>query len=248
MLGLLHHQAELILKGLTAFAAWSGTGTETDANAVRETEHEADDARGALLSALGTALVTPVEQEDLYAISERLDRVLNEVKNIVREAQELDWKPGAPAAAMGELAREGVEHLRKAVEQLGRGHTEPGAEGGRRDEDGAPDREGVPRSPRGHPAGRRRADGDHRQRAPPPLHDRRPADRPGGRPAALRRPEGEIALGGIVARGEADGPISAGKGRRSRPGHRSRRNRCPRRSRWADLRREGPAKPARSPL
>lgn len=127
VLGLLRHQAAVTVAGMKAFAEWSATGSDELARAVRDAEHEADDARLAVLEALSAALTTPVEQEDLYALSERLDAVLNLAKNVVREAEVLSVGPDEHAAAMGALARDGVEHLARAFDELGREHDQAGA-------------------------------------------------------------------------------------------------------------------------
>ncbi len=115
ILGLLDAQANVTVEGMQAFAAWSAGGTSDDAQRVRDCEHGADDARRALAEALRTALVTPLEPEDLYTVSERLDVVINGAKNVVRDAEALGWQPDGPAAAMAELLREGTEHLAEAI-------------------------------------------------------------------------------------------------------------------------------------
>jgi uncharacterized protein Yka (UPF0111/DUF47 family) len=115
ILGLLDAQAKITVEGMRAFAAWSAGGTSDDAERVRDCEHGADDARRALADALRSALVTPLEPEDLYTMSERLDVVINGAKNVVRDAEALGWQPDGPAAAMAELLQEGTEHLAEAI-------------------------------------------------------------------------------------------------------------------------------------
>jgi uncharacterized protein Yka (UPF0111/DUF47 family) len=115
VLGLLDEQAEVTVEGMRAFAAWSAGGSADDAQRVRDCEHRADDARRALSHALRTALVTPLEPEDLYTMSERIDVVINGAKNTVRDAEALGWQPDQAAAAMAALLLEGTEHLAAAI-------------------------------------------------------------------------------------------------------------------------------------
>ena len=127
VLALLVAQGEITASGLTAFAAWSRDGEHESAATVRSVRHAAFDARRELLEALRAALSTPIDQEDLYTLSERIDRILNEARNAVREAEVLGWTPDAHAALMGaQLADgtdaivEGFRLLRKDPEAAGR--------------------------------------------------------------------------------------------------------------------------------
>ena len=83
-----------------------------------ELEHAADDARHALVSALKTSLATPVGQEDLFVLSERCDRVVNRVKNIVAEAQVLSWSPDAHALHMARELHAGMAAVLDGFEAL----------------------------------------------------------------------------------------------------------------------------------
>lgn len=114
VLGLLDEQAKVTVEGMRAFASWSSGGVD-DGEKVRDCEHRADDARRALAEALRTVLVSPLEPEDLYTMSERLDVVVNGAKNVVRDAEALGWQPDEAAAAMAALLLGGTEHLAAAI-------------------------------------------------------------------------------------------------------------------------------------
>jgi uncharacterized protein len=118
VLGLIRRQADVTHEGIAAFARWSETGSDEDAQAVRDAEHDADDTRHELLQALTIALVTPIEQEDAYALSERMDEVIDSAKDTVRIAQALGWAPDAHAAAMGKRAEEAASYMRDAIHTL----------------------------------------------------------------------------------------------------------------------------------
>jgi uncharacterized protein Yka (UPF0111/DUF47 family) len=113
----LAQQAEITLTGAMAFAAWADGDAEQEAH-VRRCEHEADEARRALSMQLRRAFSTPVDQEDLFTLSERLDAVLNGLKNIVREADSCALAPDRPVAAMAEEVVTGVRHLLTAMTHL----------------------------------------------------------------------------------------------------------------------------------
>ena len=118
VLGLLREQVRLTEASLEAFAAWSVGGAPEDARAVREREHDGDDARKALVEALREALSAPLDQEDLYTVSDRLDMVQNISKNIVRQAEVAAWEPDGHAARMAGCALDAVAHLVRAFEAL----------------------------------------------------------------------------------------------------------------------------------
>ena len=118
VVGLLVAQGRISVAATAAFLDWSEGGT-TDATALAALEHDADEARRALIGALRTALATPIDQEDLYILSERCDRVVNALRDTALEAEALAWSPDSHAARMaGELHAgmtalvEGFAHLR----------------------------------------------------------------------------------------------------------------------------------------
>jgi hypothetical protein len=117
VLGTLRRQADVTVTGIAAFAAWAH-GDATQETAVRSAEHDADVVRRELQVQLRRAFSTPIDQEDLYTLSELLDSVMNAAKNIVREAEVLDLPPAPPIAAMADEMVVGLSHLRSALGHL----------------------------------------------------------------------------------------------------------------------------------
>ncbi len=117
VLALLRDQAAQTVEGLGAFAAWSA-GDPAQAEVVRDMEHAADDTRRQLQSELRAAFTTPMDAEDIYELSERLDAVLNGAKNAVREAEVMDVAPDAALAEMAAFLADGVGHIRDAFGAL----------------------------------------------------------------------------------------------------------------------------------
>jgi uncharacterized protein Yka (UPF0111/DUF47 family) len=113
----LEEQARVTLAGANAFAAWAGGDAAQEAQ-VRSCEHAADEVRRTLSLQLRQAFSTPVDQEDLYTLSERLDAVLNGLKNVVREAESCALAPDQPVAEMAAEIVAGVQHIVTAVPHL----------------------------------------------------------------------------------------------------------------------------------
>jgi uncharacterized protein Yka (UPF0111/DUF47 family) len=118
ILGLLGRQAAVTAEGVAALARWSEGGADADAQAVRDAEHEGDDLRKELLHALTIALETPIDQEDAYALSERIDEVIDGAKDVVRIADALQWRPDVYGARMAARAAEAAAELSEAVASL----------------------------------------------------------------------------------------------------------------------------------
>ncbi len=117
LLGMLRHQLAVTIAGTDAFAAWAGGDTEAAAT-VRDYEHRADEARRDLHTTLKDAFVTPLEPEDLFALSRGLDRILNQAKDLVRESEVMDCPPDARLAEMASLLASSVRGLDAALAKL----------------------------------------------------------------------------------------------------------------------------------
>jgi len=113
VLGLLGTQMQITLEGMEAFRAWSEGDAEAE-RAVRLCEHDADRVRRDLQAALREAFSTPLDPQDIYELSERLDMVLNGAKNAVREAEVMVIQPNAVTASMAADLVTGIVHLRDA--------------------------------------------------------------------------------------------------------------------------------------
>ncbi len=119
VLGMLMAQTRITIDGVGALERWAD-GDETAADEVRQLEHEADDAKRELRVALRDSFTTPIDGEDLYTLSERLDELLNGAKDLVREAEVMKTTPDQAMATMATEIALGVGHLALAMEVLGR--------------------------------------------------------------------------------------------------------------------------------
>ena len=117
VLGLLRGQAAVTSATVRSLVAWAD-GDESQAQAVRDGEHEADDAKRALQSELRSAFSTPLDPEDVYELSERLDEILAVAKDLVREAEVLRIAPDPALAEMVRAIADGVDCLEAALGAL----------------------------------------------------------------------------------------------------------------------------------
>jgi hypothetical protein len=118
VLGLLGRQLEVTCEGMEAFAGWAG-GDATAEALVRDCEHRADAIRRDLHSALRDAFVTPLEPEDLYALSRGSDEVINQAKDAVRESEVMACPPDAALEEMAQMLAQATRQLQEAIGHLG---------------------------------------------------------------------------------------------------------------------------------
>jgi uncharacterized protein Yka (UPF0111/DUF47 family) len=118
VLGRLRNQAAITLEGLDTFAAWAG-GDEDAEERLREIEQRADAAKRELLDQIRESFVTPLEPEDLFALSRGIDWVLNYARDLAAEARALSSSPDAPLAEMSGLLRDAMSDIHEAVDHLG---------------------------------------------------------------------------------------------------------------------------------
>lgn len=131
VVALLVAQGELTVAGMDAFNQWSRGGGQDMAIAVRSAQHEAYHARRELLAALQAALSTPVDQEDLYSLSERIERILTEARDALREAEVLGCGPRRPYREDGCATRGGYPRARHQLRAIAHYPRRSGPAGGR---------------------------------------------------------------------------------------------------------------------
>jgi uncharacterized protein Yka (UPF0111/DUF47 family) len=118
VLGMLRRQMAVTIDGAEAFARWAG-GDAAAAQAVRDAEHQGDVVKRDLLSALREAFVTPIEPEDLFALSRGIDRILNYATDLVEESEAMASPPDEGIATIAGLLGDAVRHLDDALSKLG---------------------------------------------------------------------------------------------------------------------------------
>jgi uncharacterized protein Yka (UPF0111/DUF47 family) len=120
LIRLLVAQVEVTASGVSlALEMTKGTLSTKEARAkMRSLEHAGDQARSQLVAAIGRALTTPIDNEDIFRASRSIDDVLDNLRDFVREADLFGpvdlsrYQPPLRAIA------EGLERLRRAVSSL----------------------------------------------------------------------------------------------------------------------------------
>ena len=116
VVGVLRRQVALTVEGMDAFADWAAAGGDAEASAiVHAREHEADTVKAELRETLRSAFVTPLDPEDLYALSRGVDWILNHAKDAIGESEVMACPPDEATARMAALLAESVHEIDAGV-------------------------------------------------------------------------------------------------------------------------------------
>ncbi len=120
LIGLLDTQLECTVRGahLAADLAAGSVSSEEAREAMRDVEHDGDEARAELVKILGRVLTTPIDAEDIFRLSRSIDDVLDNLRDFVREVDLYQPAGLEFALPLTRTLAEGLERLRPALEEL----------------------------------------------------------------------------------------------------------------------------------
>jgi len=115
---LLLQQAEFTVQGTEALVGYLNKPSEKRAQAVRTMEKEADEIRRILIDELNRTFVTPIDREDIHALSRAIDDVLDYADTTVDEMLILEVKPNGFMKRMASLLRDAANEIHLGVMRL----------------------------------------------------------------------------------------------------------------------------------
>lgn len=111
-------QAALIVEGSAALVDYMGKPSKKKAARVRDLEKRADEVRRIFIDELNRSFVTPIDREDLFALSRAIDDVLDHAYVTTNEMDILDVEPNNYLKTMSEMLNDGAEKIHLAIERL----------------------------------------------------------------------------------------------------------------------------------
>lgn len=117
-LELLVKQAEFTVEGMQALLEYVKEPSEEVAQRVTQIEKEADEVRRILIDELNRTFVTPIDREDIFALSLTIDDVLDYAESTVEEMYLLDVKPNAYIERMVSLLTDAAREICMGVTRL----------------------------------------------------------------------------------------------------------------------------------
>lgn len=117
-MGYLVQQAKLIQEGLKVLAEFMEHGDLRLVDALRTVEREGDEMRRVLIEELNSTFVTPIDREDLYALSRAMDDLLDHSYRTLKEMAAYKLEPNAYLRRMVALLQELSLQIEYAVAQM----------------------------------------------------------------------------------------------------------------------------------
>jgi predicted phosphate transport protein (TIGR00153 family) len=115
---LLLKQAEHTVEGMQTLLAYVKEPDEALAQRVTKIEKEADEVRRILIDELNRTFVTPIDREDIFALSLTIDDVLDYADTTVEEMHLLDAKPNPFIERMVSLLTDAAREIYLGVQRL----------------------------------------------------------------------------------------------------------------------------------
>jgi len=117
-LKLLAEQSELTLRGMDALIVYVQGHAPEVARQVTDIEKEADEVRRILIAELNQTFVTPIDREDIFALSRTIDDVLDYAYSTVIEMEMLKVESTTFLHRIASLLRDAAYELNLAVQRL----------------------------------------------------------------------------------------------------------------------------------
>ncbi|MBN1178573.1 MAG: DUF47 family protein [Anaerolineae bacterium] len=115
---LLIQQAEYTVEGMAALSSYVENPSTEHANEVTRIEKEADEVRRILIDELNRTFVTPIDREDVHALSRAIDDILDYAYTTVGEMEILKVKPNEYLRRMVSLLVDAANEIHMAVIRL----------------------------------------------------------------------------------------------------------------------------------
>ena len=117
---LLVKQSEKILQGISALEVFMKDADNKFAAKVERLEEEADEVRHTLIEQLNRNFVTPIDREDIFALSGAIDDILDYGYSTVNEMVTLNIKPNDYLRRMVAILKKASNEVHLATLQLGK--------------------------------------------------------------------------------------------------------------------------------
>jgi predicted phosphate transport protein (TIGR00153 family) len=115
---LLLRQSEFTVQGVEALLEYLNNPSKEHARAVKDLEKEADEVRRILIDELNHTFVTPIDREDIHALSRAIDDVLDYAYTMVDEMVILEVEPNDFLQRMASLLRDAAHEIQLGVLRL----------------------------------------------------------------------------------------------------------------------------------
>jgi len=115
---LLIQQADYTVKGMEALQEYMNDPSKERAGVVTRMEKEADEVRRILIDELNRTFVTPIDREDIFALSRAIDDIIDYGYTTVGEMDILEVEPNDYLRRMASLLCDAAREIHVGVQRL----------------------------------------------------------------------------------------------------------------------------------
>lgn len=114
----LTEQCTLSIEATVALMDYMNKPSKKNAHRVRELEKAGDEVRRILIDELNRTFVTPIDREDIHALSRAVDDIMDDTWFTINEMDILGVEPNEFLQQMAKLLGIGAESIKAAIERL----------------------------------------------------------------------------------------------------------------------------------
>lgn len=111
-------QCTLSIEATVALVDYMNKPSKKNAHRVRELENAGDEVRRILIDELNHTFVTPIDREDIHALSRAIDDIMDDTWFTINEMDILGVEPNSFLQQMAQLLGVGAESIKAAIERL----------------------------------------------------------------------------------------------------------------------------------
>lgn len=117
-LGLIQEQAEKTLQGLELLKVYMNNPGSDAADQLTAAEKEADEIRRILIDELNRTFITPIDREDIFALSRAIDDMIDYAYSTVVEMEILKVRPTSQMVRIASLLRDAAYEIQLATQRM----------------------------------------------------------------------------------------------------------------------------------
>jgi uncharacterized protein Yka (UPF0111/DUF47 family) len=114
----LREQCDLGIEATLALIDYMVKPSKKNAQRVRQLEKAGDEVRRILVDELNRTFVTPIDREDIHALSRAVDDILDDTWFTINEMDILEVEPNQHLQEMAQRLSQGAEEIKMAIQRL----------------------------------------------------------------------------------------------------------------------------------
>src|SRR6266536_2955622 len=111
-------QASITVSGMDALLDYMNKPSDKNAQRIHRLEQEADEVRRILIDELNRTFATPIDRQDIFALSRAIDDVLDYADSTIIEMEVLSVKPNSYLLRMTSLLRDAAEEIQLSIQRI----------------------------------------------------------------------------------------------------------------------------------